>query len=284
MDKALLFGLMSALLYGLTDFVAKFTNKANGVLPTMLWGQAALASCLTIAVLAGGQIPGVSVALWGITLVSCFAVVAGTGCLYYGLAKGRLTIVSPLMATYGAVSALLSVATGEKMTDATVMGLGLAIVGAVLAATSAKASASGKTSGWLPATGAALLYGIGFWLQGKYSLPTFGPLVTLWIYYVSATLIVALVCVMRRKSIVLHGVKNVGLVLGTALLAGSGYAALAIGQSAGEIAIPTALSSASTAITVMLAFAFLKEKPGIRGWLGICGVVSGVVILHLTSG
>ncbi len=279
-----MFGLLSALLYGVTDFVAKFTNKANGVLPTMLWGQGALASGLTIAVMASGQIRDASASLWGITLVSCLAVVAGTGCLYYGLAKGRLTIVSPLMASYGAVSALLSVAAGEKMTIATVMGLGLAITGAILSATSAKALASGKTSGWLPATGAALLYGIGFWLQGKYSLPTFGPLVTLWIYYMTATLAVAFVCLVHSKSIVLHGIKNIGLVLGTALLAGSGYAALAIGQSAGEIAIPTALSSASTAITIMLAFAFLKEKPGLRGWLGICGVVAGVAILHLTSG
>ena len=284
MDKAILFGLLSALLYGVTDFVAKFTNKANGVLPTMLWGQGALTTGLTIAVLVGGQGRGVSAALWGITLVSCLAVVAGTGCLYYGLAKGRLTVVSPLMASYGAVSALLSIAAGEKMTVATVTGLGLATAGAVLSATSAKKSASGKTSGWLPAAGAALLYGIGFWLQGKYSLPTFGPLVTLWIYYIAATLAVAFICLGRRRSIVLHGIKNIGLVLSTALLAGSGYAALAIGQSAGEIAIPTALSSASTAITVILAFAFLKEKPGLRGWLGICGVVSGVAILHLTSG
>jgi uncharacterized membrane protein len=114
MDKAILFGLLAALLYGVTDFVAKFTNRANGVLPTMLWGQSALAAGLTAAVLISGQVRGVSAALWGITLVSCLAVVAGTGCLYYGLAKGRLTVVSPLMASYGAVSALLSLATGEK--------------------------------------------------------------------------------------------------------------------------------------------------------------------------
>jgi uncharacterized membrane protein len=96
MDKAILFGLLAALFYGVTDFVAKFTNRANGVLPTMLWGQSALAAGLTAAVLISGQVRGVSAALWGITLVSCLAVVAGTGCLYYGLAKGRLAADSLL--------------------------------------------------------------------------------------------------------------------------------------------------------------------------------------------
>jgi hypothetical protein len=61
------------------------------------------------------------------------------------------------------------------MTAATVIGLGLAIAGAILSATSAKASSPGKTSGWLPATGAALFYGIGFWLEGKLAFPLSAP-------------------------------------------------------------------------------------------------------------
>jgi drug/metabolite transporter (DMT)-like permease len=282
MDQAILFGIASALLYGVTDFVARFANKSSGVLSTMLWGQGFLSLVLTLALAATGQFPHGAFGDWLLLMISNLAVVAGTGCLYYGLAVGRITVVSPVMASYGAVSAVLAIATGEAITVGVAAGLALAITGACLAATAGKFGlGSAKPSGWLPAAGAAMLYGIGFWLQGKYSIPTFGPLPALWVYYLSATAIVALICLVKRAPIKPAGLKEMAQIIGTATLAGGGYAALVAGQTGGDIAVVTALSAASTAVTVVLAFAFLKNKPGWQGWLGVAGVVVGVALVHL---
>ncbi|MCR6659676.1 MAG: DMT family transporter [Asticcacaulis sp.] len=285
MDKAILFGVASALLYGVTDFVARFANKSSGVLATMLWGQGFLSAVLTIAVVATHKFPDGATLDWLLLMASNLAVVAGTGCLYYGLAIGRITVVSPVMACYGAVSALLAIATGEPMTIGVGAGLLLAVIGAILAARSGeRATKAAKTSGWLPASGAALLYGVGFWLQGKYSIPVFGPLAALWVYYLSATAIVAVICLLRRENVRPGNLKNISLILGTAILAGGGYAALVAGQTTGSIAVVTALSAASTAITVVLAFLFLKAKPGMGGWLGVAGVAIGIALVHLSGG
>lgn len=285
MDKAILFGIASALLYGVTDFVARFANRASGVLVTMLWGQGFLSIVLTLLVFVTQKIPEGSPLDWLLLMASNLAVVAGTGCLYFGLAVGRITVVSPLMACYGAVSAVLAILTGESLTVGVAAGLCLAVAGAVLSATSGERSQdSKKISGWLPATGAALFYGVGFWLQGKYSIPAFGPLPALWVYYLTATAVIAGICIFRRQDVRTGGLKSIALILGTASLAGGGYAALVAGQSAGSVAIATALSAASTAITVILAFVFLKNRPGVRGWLGVAGVAIGIGLVHLSGG
>lgn len=222
---------------------------------------------------------------WTLLTLSILAIVGGTACLYFGLAIGRITVVSPLMACYGAVSALLAIVAGEPMTLMVAFGLALAVTGAILSATTGKAACnSSRSTGWLPALGAALLYGVGFWLQGKYSIPIFGPLPALWIYYLFATAIVAVVCLLRKQNVAPGSLKDVGLILGTAILAGGGYAALVVGQMSGKIAVVTALSSVSTAITVLLAFVFLKDQPGTRGWLGVLGVVAGIAVVHLAAG
>jgi drug/metabolite transporter (DMT)-like permease len=283
-DGAILFGVASALLYGVTDFVARFASKSNGVLSTMVWGQGFLSFLLTIAIFVTGKLPSGAPGDWLLLMVSNLAVVSGTGCLYYGLSIGRITVVSPVMACYGAVSAVLAIATGEPMTLGVGAGLVLSVAGAILAATSGdRKSGSAKSSGWLPASGAAILYGLGFWLQGKYSVPTFGPLPALWVYYLSATAITALICLVARKDMKPAGPLELTQMLGTAVLAGGGYAALVAGQATGSIAIVTALSAASTAVTVILAFVFLKNKPGVRGWIGVVGVVAGIVLVHLTA-
>lgn len=102
----------------------------------MLWGQGFLSVVLTIAVFATQKFPNSAPLDWLTLTASNLAVVAGTGCLYYRLAVGQVTVVSPLMACYGAVSALIAIFTGEPMTIGIGAGLLLAVAGAVLAGTS----------------------------------------------------------------------------------------------------------------------------------------------------
>lgn len=281
MTIALILGIASAILYGLTDFVARFANRRAGVLRTLFWGQGFLALVLTAAMAVVHTVPKATAIDGCLLLVSNLAVIAGTGCLYHGLAIGRVSIVAPVMACYGAVTAILSIMTGEHLKALSETGLVVAGIGAILSASPGRAAAKTGSSGWLPATGAALLYGLGFWLQGKYTLPRFGPVFSLWTYYLTATLITGALCLLQKHTLRLEARKDMVLVLGSAALAGSGYAALLAGQTTGAVAVVTALSAASTAVTVLLAFVFLKDKPRVNGWLGVGLVVSGIALLHL---
>ncbi len=287
MNEALLFGAASALLYGVTNLVARFANKETGVLRTMLWGQALMAVLLTLAVLVRPVRLSVPSLQWLILLASSLMVMAGTACLYHGLAKGRVAVVAPIMACYGAIGAILSFVTGEDLTLAAGAGLALAVLGGVLAASpppDSKDKVPSKHSGWLAATGSALFYGIAYWLQGKYSVPVFGAVGTIWIHYVFATLVVALLAVWRRQSVRIGGLKDTALVFASALLACGGYLALAFGQAGGSIAVATALSATASAITVVLAWLFTREKVSLAGWIGVACVVAGVATLHLSQG
>lgn len=280
MNLAIVFGLASAAMYGLCDFVARFANRQAGVLRTMFWGQGFVAAILTFAVLTIRQVPAFDGGDWGLLLLSNIAVLAGTGCLYRGLAVGRVSVVSPIMASYGAIGAILSAATGEKLAAWTAIGLAGTAIGAILSASGGR-TATAKTSGWTYAVGAAVLYGLGFWIQGRFVIPRFGPIFGLWIYYIMATVITGAVCLVRRCPFRMQSLKDAGLVVGTATLAGAGYAALAAGQTTGAVAVVTALSAGSTAVTVILATVFLKEKPGVKGWLGVALVAGGVALLDL---
>jgi drug/metabolite transporter (DMT)-like permease len=287
MNEAILFGIASAALYGITNLVARFSNRETGVIRTMLWGQVLLSVILSLAMLIHPRKFDANGVDWVILLASSLMVVGGTACLYYGLAKGRVAVVAPVMACYGAVGAILSFLTGEELTIGAGAGLGLAAVGAVLAASpsaDARKNSADRPSGWLPAVGAAVLYGAAYWIQGKYALPIFGALGVIWVHYLFATIIVAAVAIIGRKPLRVDTPKDLVLVFTTALLAAGGYLALAFGQAAGSIAVATALSAGASAITVVLAWVFTREKATVLGGLGVLCVVAGVATLHLTTG
>jgi len=287
MNDAVLFGGAAAVLYGVTDLIARFANRENGVARTLLWGQALLAVLLTgVAAIAGKPLPTAPVP-WVALLGSGLMVLAGTACLYHGLKVGRVAVVAPLMACYGAVGAVLSLLTGERLTLIAGAGLALTVIGAVLSAMPSPKRCEGdkdRPSGWLPATGSALLYGTAYWIQGKYAVPAFGAVNAIWIYYVFATAVVALISLVRRHDVRLTGARDTALIAITAVLAAAGYLALAFGQASGSVAVATAISAAASAITVLLARIFIRERVALAGWIGVASVVAGVATLHLSVG
>jgi len=287
MNDAVLFGGAAAALYGVTDLIARFANRENGVARTLLWGQALLAVLLTVVVVAAGKPLPVALMPWAVLLGSGLMVLAGTACLYHGLKVGRVAVVAPLMACYGAVGAMLSLLTGEHLTWIAATGLALTALGAVLSAMPSPDRCQGdkdRPSGWLPATGSALLYGAAYWIQGKYAVPVFGAINAIWIYYVFATVVVAAVARVRRHDVRLTGMRDTALIAVTAVLAAGGYLALAFGQASGSVAVATAISAAASAITVLLARIFIREKVALTGWIGVACVVAGVATVHLSTG
>lgn len=283
MNAAIVFGLLAAVLYGLNNFVARFANRSNGVTATLFWSQWLLAA-ITGAVWFWQAMPSsAEVRSWGVLIGYSLVITAATGCLYLGLARGRISVVVPLMATYGAVSAICSWLSGETLNGAVAGCIALVVAGAVLSAMPSQQSQRDRASGWLPAVAASGLFGIGYWVQGEYVLPAFGVISTLWVYNLIAALAVSMWVLTHQKSVRPESLSDFRLIVLTGLLGGGGFAALSLAQSNGDVAIATALSSTSTAVAVVLAFVFLREKPGLKSGIGIAAVVGGIMGLHIVA-
>jgi drug/metabolite transporter (DMT)-like permease len=283
MSLAITLGIASALFYGTTDFVSHFANKTSGVLRTMLYGQLFLACILSAWLFFTTRIPITSPATWSVLIASDFTILLATACLYRALAVGNLSIVPPVAACYGAVTAVIAIIAGEQISAVALGGLVLAVAGGVVAAVPSAQSKQGTDkgpSGAYLAAAAALLYGCGFWAQGRFSVPALGSLIPIWSYYVLGSVSMLALALVARKNVRPPTLEEAPALYATALLAVAGYGALVRGQATGHVAIVTALSSAASAVTVLLARVFLRQSVALHSWLGLGAVVVGLAVLH----
>jgi drug/metabolite transporter (DMT)-like permease len=128
---------------------------------------------------------------------------------------------------------------------------------------------------------AALCYGIGFWLQGQYTLPVLGPSVSLWLGYAVGLTALLVLNADRRALVARPGWRQGGLLLVASLLNLGGFSAFAVGAGSGSLAIVTVLSTLSGGIAALLAALLLRERLSTLQWLGVLTVLAGALVLHL---
>jgi drug/metabolite transporter (DMT)-like permease len=204
------YGLLSALSWGISTLLAAVAARRIGALRTVVTGEAAgLAGYLTLFLVGHFSLRGVGGSVWLLVLAGVVAV-AGYLAMYRGLESGHVGLVSAISACYGGVIAVLSVVLlREHLTIAAVAGIAATVVGVMLAVTRrapARASSApnpgtltpgiqasgiqasgiqnpgiqnlGRSAGNVgaPAVGvafglvAALCYGVGGFMIGRYSL------------------------------------------------------------------------------------------------------------------
>jgi drug/metabolite transporter (DMT)-like permease len=281
MSAAIFLGLLSALLYGSTDFVARIAGRAVGPLRTIFLGHGLAASVVAAFFVFGRQsVPSLPGMTWAFMLASNALTLAATGCLYRALTNGRLTVVAPVAASYGGVAALLAAASGERFSAVAWVGMAALFLGCVL---SARPRATGPTaalhSGAGMAAAAALLYGLGFWLQGAKVIPAAGFVLPTLTYYLLGTCTTGLIGWSTARDMRIAQ-RNLPLVFGTTVLACGGTLALAAGQTTGQVGLVTLLSSLASAVTVFLARVFLKEQMAWTAYLGLALIVAGLALVH----
>jgi drug/metabolite transporter (DMT)-like permease len=130
----LLFGLAASLAWGLTDTTATFASRRIGSLRAAAGAQLTSVSALAVLVLLlGGPLPGDPVVV--VVALAC-GVVSGLAYLAYytALRHGPITVVSPMVSTYGGLTVVLSVVLlGEAPGALQAVGVGVATSGILLA-------------------------------------------------------------------------------------------------------------------------------------------------------
>lgn len=290
---AVVLGLVAAFGWGCTDVLTRFAGRATGAYNALFYGQlpALLLISLWLAVDAtvASRIAAAPPLAWGAALLCSPLIQAGTFAIFRGLMVGKVGIVAPVAASYGAITTILSALSGEALSGMTIVGIAASVVGVALAAIPARRSAdaaersspaSPHRAGIAWALTASLCFGIGFWLQGTYAVPALGELLPVWLYYVIGTVLMVALAAPTRQSLKPPPVGAMPAILGTGFLSFVGFAALSLGLGTGEVAVVTVMSSMASAVTTLLGRVLLHERLAPHQWVGITAIIAGLVLIN----
>src|SRR5262249_780299 len=128
----ILLGLVTALSWGSSDFLARFAAQRTGTLRTTFYMQATgfcLLSLLLFWLGAWGHlVDGSGWRPWAWGFLAGGMNVCSTLALYRSFEIGKLSVVAPISASYPALTMMLAVSSGEKLTAARLAGILLAVL------------------------------------------------------------------------------------------------------------------------------------------------------------
>lgn len=274
---AVVLALVSALLWGMSDFGGGLLGRRGPILGVLLVTQAiglVIAAGIT-ALRAEPVIHGQDLwlALGGALLAS-----VGISCLYLGLSVGRMGVVAPVAAVLTAFTpALIGVVLQGLPSPLVIAGLGLAIVAVVIVSVSPDEGA-GRPSGLQYALVSGVALGLLSVIFSRISLAyVFAPLTVLRGGVV--TIFVVVVLVGRLPWRLPRPTWPLAIAVGVVDLIGN--AAFITASRSGYLAIAAVLSSLYPVVTVLLAAVLLRERITVSH---AAGVALALVAIALIAG
>ena len=309
---AIILGLSGAVSWGAADFAARFASREVGAYRTLFFmqffGFLALSAYLKSA---GGFSHGISPGWqpWAMAVAAGLLNVLASLALYHSFEHGTLSIVGPVSSSYPALTVALSLLSGERIHAVRAAGLAVTLLGVILAATSfaqsqfttaekdaqhanpnhenAAFDAKTKSSrahlstgvGW--AICAAPGFGVLFWFLGFHVVPAVGSAVSVWVMRLTALVSLALAARPTHQTLKFPHGKVWWLLLAVGILDTAAFVANNAGLSTGQVSVVSVLASLYGAITVLLAWIFLRERLERSQWLGIVLIFIGIVLVSL---
>jgi|SRR5579875_26291 len=295
-EVGVLLGLIAALNWGVADFMARFATRRTGSLRALLFMQVVGFAALSAIMAASGHwmsfFPPLEFASWAWITLAAILSACSSLALYRSFEVGILALVSPIAASYPALTVIFSILSGERLTSAHAFGIAFAIAGVIFAALPVKTGATPKESAtehhhrhllrgvpW--ALAAALGFGINYWILGFRVMPIFSGLGSVWVIRLLTFVILAILLRPMGQSFAIPRGSTAWLIFFIGLTDTAGFVANNIAFKQEEIAIATVLASLYGAVTLFCAAAFLRERLGRRQWLGVVLIFVGVVLVSV---
>ncbi len=136
-----------------------------------------------------------------------------------------------------------------------------------------------KGVGW--ALLAALGFGVLFWFLGFYVVPAVGPTISVWVIRLTSFSVLALAAIPARQSLKLPIGSVWWLLAAVGFLDTAAFVANNAGLHTGQVSVVSVLASLYGAVTVLLAWIFLREKLERTQWLGIVLIFAGIVLVSI---
>jgi drug/metabolite transporter (DMT)-like permease len=283
---AVVLALTASAAWGTSDFLGGLKAKTVPLAAVLVVSQGV--GLLAIAVLLawlGRPLPADERLL--LSFAAGAAAVTELGLLYLALARGPVIVVAPVAAVGATIPVAFGIAGGDPISAPIAAGFAFALVGSVAAAYEPAAGEGSKriASGGLLALAAAV--GIGVFLilfdaasEADPYWATGGMRVAGWV--------IALAYLVARRS----EAPAVGALPGRVLLAlaaiGLGDvtadAAFATASSQGDLSIVSVLASLYPVVTVVLAFAVLRERVHAVQVAGVALALAGIALLGGATG
>ncbi|HUQ44092.1 MAG TPA: EamA family transporter [Candidatus Limnocylindria bacterium] len=280
---AILGGLGAALSWAIATLVSSRSSRMIGPMSVLGWVMAVgWVAAMGPALLA----TPVPLEPWQLVALVLTGLSHNIGLLlaYGALSIGRVSIVAPIVATEGALAALISVGLGEPLAVSTAILLGAIAVGVVLASVERAADgpdAPPVDSAWtrraaLLAIAAALTFSVGLVLSGRLGGSGVPPA---WVMVASRTvgltIIVMPLVLTRRFRITRTALPLVAL---AGILEVFGGAVYVVAASEG-VAVAAVLSSQFAAIAAVAAFFLFHERLQRVQVIGVATIAIGITLL-----
>jgi drug/metabolite transporter (DMT)-like permease len=292
MSFGLLTGLGAALAWGTMDIASALASRRVGSLLVVAGSQVVSAILLIAVTLITGTVlpadPSVNLLAGALGIVGAGAYLA----YFNGLRIGPISVVSGMVAAYGGLTVVLAVVLrGETLTTMQALGAAIATVGVILTGVAFDGSLRGirlAGPGVIFAIVALVLFsvmtiGLATAIEQASWL---GVILVSRIVNAVASLVAVLAMVARRHS----GLRSVGglgarriwaVVAVAGLLDVLGLMSLSIGLESAPTWLVGLASSFGPAITILVAVAFMGERLKPIQWLGLIGVLVGMIAIGL---
>ena len=288
-------GLIAALCWGSTDVMASLAGRRLGSLHVVAVAQ--VASVLVAILLAASQGVGLPSDPFAFFLAALFGVIAAGAYLSFftALRIGPLAVVSPVVAAYGGLTVVLSVLIrGETMTGLQGLGAALATLGVILTGIVFDGGWRGTRivgRGVLFSLLAMLLFSIlTAGLATPIRLVGWLPVLLVSRLANAATILTVLIVVTvarpRGSEVLLAtagspSIRAIAAAGAAGLLDIVGFVAFAIGLEVAPTWIVGLASSFGPVVAVIVAVALWGERLRPTQWLGLAGIVAGLVAVAL---
>ncbi|HYL84835.1 MAG TPA: EamA family transporter [Candidatus Angelobacter sp.] len=289
----ILLGLLTALSWGGGDFIARLATHRIGALRSLLYMQLVGFLLLSLALpwlggwghLADGS--GWQPWAWG-ALAGVFNVFSSFA-LYRAFEIGKMAVVAPLSASYPALTLLFSWLGGDRLSHIRIAGIIVTLLGVMVVAGGEHVPGESGGNGGKPqpkntrglgsALGAAIGFGVLFWLLGVRVIPRVGATQTVWIIRLTSTVLtVGMICLLKQP-IRLPGGSVRWMALGMGFFDSGAFVLSNRGMQMEQVAVISVLGSLYGAVTVGLATIFLREHVSRWQWAGIATIFAGIYLI-----
>jgi uncharacterized membrane protein len=284
-----IYGLLAAIGWGTTDFLAAVSGRRLGSLPALAVSQLVGIVLATALFLVNGQgVASLHGLVWFLIANGVIAMVAYS--LHYrALELGPVAVVSPVGAGYAVVGFGLAVLLLPDETPGPVAILGgiVTIVGVFLVSANLPALRAGlheRPPGLWWAVGSAVGFGVAGFILGVIAKDSNDWIATLFTTRVVLVLAYIPLLVARRRTF--HKVAGATAIAYVAAAAAGafdlmGVASYSAGATRGVLSVVLAASAVFPAIAVALSVVFLKERLVVNQYVGIAVVIGGLLLLAL---
>jgi drug/metabolite transporter (DMT)-like permease len=279
--EGVVFGLASALCWGVADFCVRFASRAAGSYRALFYTQLIGLAALSLVV-GGWATPTLDAGVAALGLGLGLLNVAGALFLYRAFSVGVLAVVSPISASGNAVAIVIALLAGERPTAPRLIGIAVTTLGVLLVSTDPKGWAGRPVlgAGVGMAVAAAGCFGVSLWAS-SHLVAAAGAGWTTWGLRVVSIVALAALALPLRRDLAPPSRPAWRWLIPVGLFDVAAYLAYNAGVASAYVAVVAVLSSLFSAVTVLLAWLVLRERLAATQWLGIGLILGGVTLVGL---